>query len=89
MTSPRPIVSGATTAITRRTAFRKAFLGPWDPMVAQVWLYALADAQHHTDVAIHHGCLTDRPPHRSERTNLTPLCWTPIPMYPRQLAFDM
>jgi hypothetical protein len=26
-------------------------------MVAHVWLYALADAQRHTDVAIHHGCL--------------------------------
>jgi hypothetical protein len=57
MTSPRLIVSGATTAITRRTTLRKAFLGPWDPMVAHVWLYALADAQRHTDVAIHHGCL--------------------------------
>ena len=57
MTSPRIIVSGATTAITRRTTLRKAFLGPWDPLVQQCWLYALADAQRHTEVAIHHGIL--------------------------------
>jgi putative transposase len=57
MTSPRLIVSGATTAITRRTTLRKAFLGAWDPLVQQCWLYALADAQRHTGVAIHHGVL--------------------------------
>ena len=57
MTSPRVIVAGATTAITRRTTLRKAFLGPWDPVVQQCWLYALADAQRHTGVAIHHGVL--------------------------------
>jgi len=57
MTSPRVIVAGATTAITRRTTLRKAFLGPWDPWVQQCWLYALADAQRHSGVAIHHGVL--------------------------------
>jgi len=57
MTSPRVIVAGATTAITRRTTLRKAFLGPWDPLVQQCWLYALADAQRQTGVAIHHGVL--------------------------------
>jgi hypothetical protein len=30
MTSPRMIVSGATTVITRRTTLRKAFLSPWN-----------------------------------------------------------
>ena len=55
MTAPRCIVAGATTAISRRTTLRKAFLSPWGPMVRQIWLYALADAQHETDVAVHHG----------------------------------
>jgi putative transposase len=54
MTSPRIVVPGATVAITRRTTLRKAFLAPWHPGVAQASLYALADAQRHTDVAIHH-----------------------------------
>jgi hypothetical protein len=57
MTSPRMIVSGATTAITRRTTLHKAFLSPWDPLVKQCWLYALADAQRQTGMAIHHGNL--------------------------------
>ena len=41
--------------MTRRTSFRKAFLAPWDPRVEQCWLYALADAQRLTNVAVHHG----------------------------------
>ena len=53
VTSPRIIVSGATTAITRRTVLRKAFLAPWHPGVERTWLYALADAQRHTGVAVH------------------------------------
>ena len=55
MTAPRIIVSGATTAITRRTTLRKAFLAPWHPMVSDIWRYALADAQRHTGVEIHHA----------------------------------
>jgi hypothetical protein len=55
VTVTRIIVTGATTAITRRTAYRKAFLAPWDPMVRQIWLYAMADAQKETGVAVHHG----------------------------------
>jgi len=55
VTSPRIVVRGATLAITRRTTFRKAFLAPWDPRVEQAWLYALADAQRETKVAVHHG----------------------------------
>jgi hypothetical protein len=55
VTAPRIIVSGATTAITRRTTLRKAFLAPWHPLVPDVWLYALADAQRNTGVAVHHG----------------------------------
>ncbi len=54
---PRIIVAGATTAITRRTTLRKAFLGPWHPLVTDIWLYSLAWAQQRTGVAIHHGQL--------------------------------
>jgi hypothetical protein len=55
LTAPRIIVAGATTAITRRTTLRKAFLAPWHPLLPQVWLYALADAQRRTAVAVHHA----------------------------------
>lgn len=55
MTATRIVVKGATHALTRRTTFRKAFLAPWDPRVEQCWLYALADAQRLTGVAVHHG----------------------------------
>ncbi len=55
VTAPRIVVKGATLALTRRTTFRKAFLAPWHPLVEQCWLYALADAQRVTDVAVHHG----------------------------------
>lgn len=55
VTAPRIVVAGATTAITRRTTLRKAFLAPWHPLVPQVWLYSLADAQRRTGVAVHHG----------------------------------
>ncbi len=55
MTAPRIIVPGATTSITRRTTLRKAFLAPWDPLVPQVWLYSLADAQRNTGIAVHHA----------------------------------
>ena len=40
-------------ALTRRTLLRKALLGPWDELVWQIWLYALADAQRCTQVAVH------------------------------------
>jgi hypothetical protein len=50
---PRIVVTGATTAITRRTTMRKAFLGPWHPLVSHIWLYSLADAQLNTDVQVH------------------------------------
>jgi len=55
MTAARIIVPGATTAVTKRTNLRKAFLGPWHQLVPQIWLYALADAQRHCTVAVHHG----------------------------------
>ena len=55
VTAPRIIVAGATTAISRRTTLRKAFLAPWHPLVSRIWLYALADAQLNTGVAVHHG----------------------------------
>lgn len=57
MSAPRIVVAGATTAITRRTSFRKAFLAPWHPAVAQIWLYSLAYAQSKTGVAVHLGQL--------------------------------
>ncbi|HEX5099281.1 MAG TPA: hypothetical protein VFV94_07260 [Polyangiaceae bacterium] len=53
MTATRIIVSGATTALTRRTNLRKAFVAPWDPLVSQCWLYSLAYAQQETGVAVH------------------------------------
>jgi hypothetical protein len=34
---------------------RKAFLAPWHPGVQQAWLYSMALAQRHTDVAVHHA----------------------------------
>ena len=55
VTAPRIIVPGATTAITRRTTMRKAFLAPWHSGVGQAWLYSLALAQKHTEVAVHHA----------------------------------
>ncbi len=48
---------GATTALTRRTVLRKAFLAPWHPLVQQCWLYAMALAQKKYDVALHHALL--------------------------------
>lgn len=53
MTHQRIVVRGATLALTRRTMYRKAFLAPWDPLVPDIWTYALADAQRHTGVAVH------------------------------------
>jgi hypothetical protein len=55
VTGTRIVVRGATTAVTRRTTFRKAFLAPWHPLVEQCWLYALADAQRVLGFAVHHA----------------------------------
>lgn len=55
MTAQRIIVSGATTAVTRRCNLRKSFLAPWDPRVTKIRLYAMALAQRRTGVAIHHS----------------------------------
>lgn len=55
MAQPRIIVPGSTVAVSRRAVYRKAFLGDWDPRVADVWLYALADAQRVHHVAVHHA----------------------------------
>ena len=69
MSPPGIYVAGATTAITRRTVLRKAFLAPWDPRVSEVLAYSLADAQRATGVAVHqfvpvvshyHGDVTPR-----------------------------
>ncbi len=71
------MVSGATTALSRRTTLRKGFLGGWHPLVSQCWLYALADAQRHTDVAVHHSVLVVSHHHTSvtpARDNLPDFC---------------
>jgi hypothetical protein len=52
---PRIIVPGATTAITRRTTLRKAFLAPWHPLVRDIIVFALAVRQQEHEVEIHHG----------------------------------
>ena len=57
VTAPRIVVANGTFAITRRTAFRKLFWTPSDPLVARGFLYALADAQQKHDVEVHHGIL--------------------------------
>jgi hypothetical protein len=57
VTATRIIVRGATIALTRRCTMRKAFVAPWHPLVRDIWLYAMADAQQHTGVAVHHGML--------------------------------
>ena len=53
MSPPGIYVRGATTALTRRTTMRKAFLAPWDPMVEHLTLWFLAKAQAQTGTAIH------------------------------------
>jgi hypothetical protein len=78
MTATRIIVAGATTAITRRTAFRKAFLAPWHELVREIWLYSLALAQAETEVTIHHGVLVINHEHlivTGLRDNLPEFTW--------------
>lgn len=62
------MVRGGTYALTKRTAFRKAFLAPWDPLVIQTWLYVLAGAQHRSGVSIHHTMLNVTHHHTSVTT---------------------
>lgn len=84
VTAPRIVVPGATTAITRRTTLRKAFLGPWHPLVSDCWLYALADAQRHTDVAVHHSTLVVSHHH----TSVTP-AHANLPEFTRRFHRDL
>ncbi len=65
MTGPRIVVAGATTALARRTTLRKSLLAPWDPLVEQCWLYALAHAQAVCDVAVHQSVLVINHHHTS------------------------
>ena len=51
------VVRGATTALTRRTAFRKLLWTPSHPMVTQGYLFALGMAQAKTGTLVHHGTL--------------------------------
>ena len=71
-------------AITRRTTMRKAFLGPWHPLVEQCWLYALADAQRQTGVAVHHSTLVLSHHH----TDVTP-CEENLPEFLRRFHRDL
>jgi hypothetical protein len=57
VTAPRIVVRGATLSITRRTTFRKAFLAPWHPLVAQIWKYELAYIQHKYGLELHMAAL--------------------------------
>jgi len=66
--APSIVVSGATTALVRRTTLRKAFLAPWHPLVSDCWLYSLAYAQLKTDVAVHYSTLVINHHH----TDVTP-----------------
>ncbi len=70
--------------MTRRTAFRKAFVGPWQREVKNIWLYALADAQRSTDVAVHHGMLVITHHH----LNVTP-SRNNLPEFMRRVHVDM
>ncbi len=84
MTAPHITVAGATTAITRRTSFRKGFLAPWHPLVRDIWLYSLADAQRHTNVAIHHGVMVINHHH----LDVTPSSGN-LPEFTRRVHVDM
>ena len=57
MSHARIVVKGATTALTRRTAFRKLLWTPSHPVVTQGYLFALGMAQVKTGVLVHHGTL--------------------------------
>ena len=85
MTAARISVRGATTALTRRTNLRKAFLAPWHPMVSAIWLYALAWAQRETGVAVHHSTLVINHHH----TNVTPSDDDGLSEFTRHLHHDM
>lgn len=84
LSAPRIVVRGATTAITRRTTLRKAFLGAWHPLVRDCWLYSLADAQRHTQVAVHHSVLVVSHHH----TTVTPLL-NNLPEFIRRFHRDL
>ena len=53
----RIVVRGATTALTRRTAFRKLLWSPSSPVITQGYLFALGMAQAKTGMLVHHGTL--------------------------------
>ena len=55
MGKPRIVARGATYAITRRTVFRKAFLGWWSKEVDDIWFWCLALACEKCGVVLHHA----------------------------------
>jgi hypothetical protein len=57
VTAPRIIVPGATYALTRRTAFRKMFWTPSDPVIHDGLLYCFALAQEETEIELHSGTM--------------------------------
>ena len=68
VTKARIVVPGQTLAVTRRTTLRKLLWTPSAPIVAQGFLYALAEAQQRYDVEVHHVSLM--PTHH--HTTITP-----------------
>lgn len=68
VTAPRPAIPFATEALTRRTNFRKAALGHWDPRVQQGWLYNLGYAAQQLDFDVHQTNLVVNHHH----TSITP-----------------
>jgi putative transposase len=84
VTQPYIHVRGATTSICRRTAFRKAFLAPWDPVVNQIWLYALAEAARVHRVSLHMSKLVVTHHH----TDVTP-SEANLPAFVHQLHSDV
>ena len=84
MSAPLIVVPGATTAITRRTTLRKAFLAPWHPLVEDNWLYSLADAQRETGVEVHSSVLNITHHH----TDVTPTRDN-LPEFTRRFHRDM
>ncbi|MEM9190014.1 MAG: hypothetical protein AAGF12_12600 [Myxococcota bacterium] len=77
MTAPRMSSPGRMVALTRRTTFRKGFLGPWDPWVMWAWLYCLARGQQAFAVDVHMTTLvpshmhTTVTPHTKELSRFT------------------
>ena len=78
------MVAGGTYALTRRTCFRKAFLGPWHPLVADIWLYSMGYWARELEVTLHHTmrCVTHG------HTTVTPT-WDNLPKFTAAVYEDV